>query len=131
MDSIERLRAEDPTVIGSYRLKGRLEQDANSVTFLAQSAGGRDVMVVLLNDEAPDIDMATALNHGMFGRHPYIVREYVGPPLPARKMKQSRDWGTPVTMALVAVLFLLSALVIGYLWYYNIRYQPAEGQVTG
>jgi hypothetical protein len=117
------LLRDDPTLIGSYRLKARLSTDAHSVTYLARSAGGRDVSLRLLGVSAAEADAAGALYVGSFGKQTYIVTE-LAEALPEPRLKRSRDWGTSLMVWFVALVFLLSAIVIGYLWYYNIGHKP-------
>jgi hypothetical protein len=81
-------------------------------------------MLTLSKASDARLDADGALRTGRHGEFAYVVREYAGPPLRARKMKQSRDRFTPAFLAAVIVIFALSAIVIGYLWYYNISHQP-------
>ncbi|NRQ39356.1 hypothetical protein HII36_47170 [Nonomuraea sp. NN258] len=119
---LQPLHDNDPPLIDSYRLMGRLAESPYGVTYLARSAGGRDVTLMLINSPATAGDSADGVRQS--GNRAYVVQDYAGPALPKRTWKRSRDRLTPTLLTICVVLAVLYVIVIGYLWYYNIDLQP-------
>ncbi|GAA3599377.1 hypothetical protein GCM10022419_098930 [Nonomuraea rosea] len=104
MPNVEPLRQGDPSVVGTYRLIGRLGQGGQGVVYLGQAGDGRPVAVKVLRtrDErlVKEIDaarrvqpfcIAQVLDASLDGV-PYIVTEYVqGPSLQEAGRHQGAD----------------------------------------
>jgi serine/threonine protein kinase len=128
MPEVEPLRSEDPTVVGPYRLAGRLGMGGQGVVYLGAGPDGVNVAVKLLREEfaadprvrerfMKEIDaarrvdpfcIAQVLDASMEGTRPYVVTEYVqGPSL---QQAGPRDGTAALQRLAVATATALAAI---------------------
>ncbi|GAA4620912.1 hypothetical protein GCM10023196_006740 [Actinoallomurus vinaceus] len=128
MPETEPLRSEDPSVVGPYRLTGRLGMGGQGVVYLASAPDGTNVAVKLLREElaadprvrerfmkeiaaARRVDpfcIAQVLDASAEGSRPYVVTEYVDGP----SLQQSgpRDGTAALQRLAVATATALTAI---------------------
>jgi eukaryotic-like serine/threonine-protein kinase len=128
MPTVEPLRPKDPSVVGPYRLDGRLGMGGQGVVYLAATPDGTPVAVKLLREElaadprvrerftreiaaARRVDpfcIAQVLDASLDGSQPYVVTEYIeGPSL---QQAGPRDSAAAVQRLAVATATALAAI---------------------
>jgi hypothetical protein len=118
------LTADDPPLVGSFRLISRFSGDESGVTYLATTAGGNDVLLTLYLDQPDEAELEGALKVSPFGKHVCVVRAYSGPPLPEKKMRAARIWDLKAVTLWIVVAFGFCGLAMTVWAHFIITEKP-------
>ncbi|GAB3661159.1 hypothetical protein GCM10027589_23250 [Actinocorallia lasiicapitis] len=118
------LTAEDPPLVGSFRLISRFSVDVGGVTYLAASAGGNDVLLTLYAERPAEAELEGALRVRPFGLQLCVVRPYAGPALPKKRMRTARIWDLKVVGLWVLATFAFCALTVTVWMHFVVTEKP-------
>jgi hypothetical protein len=121
------LTADDPPLVGSFRLISRFGGDERRVTYLARTAGGNDVLLTLYMDQPDEAELEGAREVSPFGKRVCVVRAYSGPPLPEKEMRAARSWYLKVIALWIVVTFGFCGLMATVWAHFIVTEKPLAG----